>query len=1015
MDPWIELFFGGLLMALPLVLLFIGLSLHRLRRQVRALEQRSQQQQRQIQHLQQRLMAGAGPVAAAPVTAHEPTPAAANPAATATIAPRLDAAAQPAASATAQQAADGPQGSLAAQARLWAAAAARETAAPAAAPLEQASADAVALRDAQAEEALWGDLPPRQRQPQRSQPPGSTASAGVVAWLRHWFSTGNVPVKVGMLVLFAGVAALLRYAHEQQWVQLPMWARVLGVQAAAVAGLWFGWRQRQARRGFALTVQGGALGILLLTWFAAYRLYGLWPAGAALAGTLATLALTVWLALRQDALALAMFGVLGGFLAPLWLSSGGSHVALFSYYAALNAAIFAICLGRAWQPLQLLGFGFTFGFFGLWLKAQPWPLPQQASAQAFLALFFALYLVLPAWSAWRGCSHGSAQQRWRWIDTVLVYGTPLAAFALQAVLLEGQRRPLAAVALAASLLYGALAYGLRHQARLRSLVRDWAVLGAGFAALTVPLAFSAQATSVAWASLALALLWQGLRQRQLLLQGLGLALHVLAWLALQQARNDGAGIGQGMAAGQLAWPVLNPWFATTVFLALTLLAAAWCLARWRQRPLHDRWALGLLILGVLELLGAGLREIALYSGGGTAEALRLMLLVLLGWAAAAVYRWSLPLPVLARTALLLGLAGPMLHWLMDPSHWYRPHSVWMALALAMYLAGSRAVLHWLGPARPIRMGEPAQGRAVRAWHAQANTAWWLHALLAATLWLWQAGEDWLGPDGALLQGWALLLVAAPALGLALLQIRAPQWLGYGAGPDALAASAAPARAAAVPGAAPDAARHWPLVLARCTLWALGLVALPGLLLPGRPAPLPWLPVLNPQDLVLLASLALALRLWWPLQGAGVIPRWAHWLAGQGGGQPYGLGALLALLWLSKSALAAVHHWAGVPWTLPALLHSALAQTVLTLLWGALAVAAWVQGSRRRSRPLWTLGLLVMGAVLLKLVLLDRQHLGNLWGIASFMGYGLLCVVVGYLAPAPPRERAGAANAQAADA
>ncbi|MDO4723727.1 MAG: DUF2339 domain-containing protein [Comamonadaceae bacterium] len=984
-------------MALPLVLLFIGLHLHRLRRRVRALEQRSQQQQRQIQQLQQSLAAGAGPVAAAPVATREP--------ATATVtaaAPMAHAAAPPAASAAARQAGGEQPGSLAAQARLWEAAVARETSPPAAAPLEQASADAAAQRDAQAEDALWGDLPPRHRR-EHSQPPGGTATA--MAWLRHWFSTGNVPVKVGMLVLFAGVAALLRYAHEQQWVQLPMWARLLGVQAAAVAGLWFGWRQRQERRGFALSVQGGALGILLLTWFAAYRLYGLLPAGAALAGTLATLALTVWLALRQDALALAMFGVLGGFLAPLWLSSGGSHVALFSYYAALNAAIFAICLGRAWQPLQLLGFGFTFGFFGLWLMAQPWPLPQHASAQAFLALFFALYLLLPAWSAWLGRSHGPAQRRWRWIDTVLVYGTPLAAFALQAILLEGQRRPLAGVALAASLLYGALAYGLRRPARLRPLARDWAVLGAGFAALTVPLAFSAQATSVAWASLALALLWQGLRQGQRLLQGLGLALHALAWLALQQARSDGAGSWQATVAGQPAWPVLNPWFATTVFLALTLLAAAWCLARWRQRPLHGRWALGLLILGVLELLGAGLREIALHSSGAAAEALRLMLLALLGGAAAAVYRWSLPLPVLARTALLLGLAGPMLHWLLEPRHWYHPHSLWMALALAMYLALSRAVLHWLASARPARMREPDRGEAMQELHALANTAWWLHALLAATLWLWQAcGGGRLGPDAALLQGWALLLVAAPALGLALLQIRAPQWLGYGAVP------AAPAGAAAAPGVA----RHWPSVLARCTLCALGLVALPGLLLPGRPAPLPWLPVLNPQDLALLASLGLALRLWLPLQGAGAVPPWP-WLAAQGGGRSYGLAALAGLLWLSKSALAAVHHWAGVPWALPALLHSALAQTVLTLLWGALAVAAWVQGSRRRWRPLWTLGLLVMGAVLLKLVLLDRQHLGNLWGIASFMGYGLLCVVVGYLAPAPPRERGSAANAQAADA
>ena len=31
--------------------------------------------------------------------------------------------------------------------------------------------------------------------------------------------------------------------------------------------------------------------------------------------------------------------------------------------------------------------------------------------------------------------------------------------------------------------------------------------------------------------------------------------------------------------------------------------------------------------------------------------------------------------------------------------------------------------------------------------------------------------------------------------------------------------------------------------------------------------------------------------------------------------------------------------------------------------------------------------------------------GNLFGIASFIAYGLLCTVIGYLAPAPPRQAA----------
>ncbi|MNE74924.1 hypothetical protein D3C80_1710400 [compost metagenome] len=79
----------------------------------------------------------------------------------------------------------------------------------------------------------------------------------------------------------------------------------------------------------------------------------------------------------------------------------------------------------------------------------------------------------------------------------------------------------------------------------------------------------------------------------------------------------------------------------------------------------------------------------------------------------------------------------------------------------------------------------------------------------------------------------------------------------------------------------------------------------------------------------------------------------------------------------------------------------LAQTSLTVLWSVLGVIAWVWGSRRGQRVLWMVGAVLMAVVLAKLVLIDRQHLGNLLGIASFIAYGLLCTVVGYLAPAPP--------------
>jgi len=84
------------------------------------------------------------------------------------------------------------------------------------------------------------------------------------------------------------------------------------------------------------------------------------------------------------------------------------------------------------------------------------------------------------------------------------------------------------------------------------------------------------------------------------------------------------------------------------------------------------------------------------------------------------------------------------------------------------------------------------------------------------------------------------------------------------------------------------------------------------------------------------------------------------------------------------------------------LATSLAQTSLTVVWSVLGVLGWVIGSRRGQRGLWLAGAVLMGVVLAKLVFVDRGNLGNGLGIASLIAYGLLCTVVGYLAPAPPR-------------
>ena len=181
----------------------------------------------------------------------------------------------------------------------------------------------------------------------------------------RWILGGNTLVRVGVVILFFGLTFLAKFAAEH--VTVPIEMRLLGIAASGVGLLAFGWRLRAKRPGYALSLQGGGIGIFYLTIFAALRLYHLMPAVTAFALMLGIVVAAILLAVRQNSLALAMLGATGGFLAPILASTGqGSHVVLFSYYTILNIGILGVAWYRAWRPLNLLGFVFTFVIGAVW-------------------------------------------------------------------------------------------------------------------------------------------------------------------------------------------------------------------------------------------------------------------------------------------------------------------------------------------------------------------------------------------------------------------------------------------------------------------------------------------------------------------------------------------------------------------------------------------------------------------------------------------------------------------------
>ena len=118
-----------------------------------------------------------------------------------------------------------------------------------------------------------------------------------------WFTGGNALTRIGVVVLFFGVAFLLRYFAE--FITIPIEVKLLGVAFVGGALIALGAWLARTRPGYGLSLEGAGAGILYLTTFAAFRLYDVLPAVPAFVLLVAIAALTVALAVRADSQPLA--------------------------------------------------------------------------------------------------------------------------------------------------------------------------------------------------------------------------------------------------------------------------------------------------------------------------------------------------------------------------------------------------------------------------------------------------------------------------------------------------------------------------------------------------------------------------------------------------------------------------------------------------------------------------------------------------------------------------------------
>ncbi|MDO8066249.1 DUF2339 domain-containing protein [Janthinobacterium sp. SUN206] len=922
---------------------------------------------------------------------------------------------------------------------------------------------------------------------------------GLVAKAKNWLFTGNLVAKLGLLILFLGVSFLLKYVSAQ--VTLPIELRLAGIALADIALLAWAWRIRLSRPGISLPLQGTALAILMLVTFGAFRLYELIPAGLAFAVLFVLTAFTCLLAVLQNAVWLAVFGIVGGFAVPLLVSTGsGNHIGLFSYYALLNAGVFAIALKRAWRVLNVLSFGFTFVVATTWglLRYSP---EHYLSTQLFLILFVLFYIGI----AIAYCARQAPRLK-HYVDGTLVFGTPLAAMGLQYGLVRHFDFGLAFSALLAGLCYTGLAVALWRRAGFKLLAEAFLALGIVFGTLAIPFALDGRWTSAAWALEGAGIVWVGLRQRQTLAWAFGLLVQGAAWLAflgamleLTTAAALDANIWLGcvlLAAAALVMAFnfrhhgshLHPEFMSSLSVLFLTAATVWLLGGiWSEILLRTDAATQLNLLTVSALaVAALLAALARREQWHAPRALLLAVQVLAGmvmlsrasWAwdqhpanlfggsflsalllGAAAFASARFLALRARGGdeLLALVARPLLAWsgllwfaailvpftswllrLIDGNlalqahageHWLAlyliavcvttpafallarrldwPQLRWISVAawiglglwsanllLALYLRDYLPTgLSWLALASALAAGEylllawPQAG-----WQLDARALRFLHTLRTAAPWLmlWPLGamqvSAWLAQhEGSVSPAWARYL---PAWAMMLV----------------LAGLIRRCRAGAWP-VAPIAAWYQRYLIPLAAAWSLLLIAAWNIFDDGAMAPLPYLPLLNPLDLSTSFAVLLAIASY-RLLPAGQMPLPALWQA-----RLPVVAACLLYGWFNLMLLRTVSQYLGVPYTFDAMLASQFVQAMLSLVWSVTALLLMRHAARQQRRQQWSLGAVLLGLVVLKLFLIDLSNVGGIERIVSFVGVGLLMVLIGYLAPFPKAVAPASAEPQ----
>lgn len=183
------------------------------------------------------------------------------------------------------------------------------------------------------------------------------------------FLKQNILTVIGIFTLVLGIGYFVKYAIDKNWIGEGARAGI-GLGTGAVI-LLIGYFLRKNYSIFSSIITGGGIAVLYFTTTITFREYHLFTQNTAFVITTLITIISIILSYHYKSEILIIFSLLGGFLAPLMISTGQSNYPfLFIYLTLLNIGMLAVVFLKHWKSIGWVAFTFTAIYLFYWTSTK---------------------------------------------------------------------------------------------------------------------------------------------------------------------------------------------------------------------------------------------------------------------------------------------------------------------------------------------------------------------------------------------------------------------------------------------------------------------------------------------------------------------------------------------------------------------------------------------------------------------------------------------------------------------